>query len=66
MSKPAAGQPYILITDGSGRVRVYCSADVETGDTVAATGICSGETTDSGTQAAVLTRTMTDVLRVNR
>lgn len=58
-------QPYIVIEDGQTQIRVYCTADVDVGDTVAVTGVCSGETNSSGTVATVLTRDDSDVIKLN-
>lgn len=66
LSGPAAGQPYMTITDGGRSVRVYCSADVQAGDTVAAAGVCSAETVGPETAAVILTRQSSDVIRINR
>ncbi len=62
--KPTAEQPYMVITDGVRDLRVYGSADVEVGDVVTVTGVCSGESTLSGTIPTILTRDSTDVRKI--
>ena len=65
VSKPTIDQPYLLLTDGMRDVRVYCTADVEVGDTVAATGVCSGEPASSGAVVTLLTRDSSDVRKIS-
>ena len=65
ISKPTAVNPYMVINDGYRDLRVYCSGDVAVGDMVVATGVCSGESTASGTIATILTRDASDVRKVS-
>ena len=66
VSKPATDQPYLILTDGARDVRAYCNTEVEVGDAVVATGVCSGESTSSGVVVTLLTRNASDVRRVSR
>jgi|GEM_PF-1503132 len=64
-AKPTPEEPYIVFSDGAREVHAYGSADVEIGDTVVVTGICSSETTPSGTMATILTREPSDIHKIS-
>jgi len=64
VSKPSLDQPYVVVGDGTAQVRVSTTADVEVGDTVVVTGVCSLEPSSGGAIASILTRDASDVYAI--